>query len=169
MAHIFAEVKEGKIPDIYIQDFSKLEPYEKEIKQWFGEGIGFIPYVGIHVRRGDYVGNSFYCQLWDIDYYEKAIALFPAHKKFLVFSDDLKWCKEKFKDEKFQVIEGGTELEDFNMLASCESQICANSSFSIWAAYLNQHWGKTVVAPSNERWFTDKQPRVVLPKTWIRI
>lgn len=167
-AYIYSQFKDGNIPDIYVQDFSLFEKYEGDIKKLYGDGIGFLPYVSIHVRRGDYVDNPFYVDLLKTDYYKRAIALFPD-KNFLVFSDDPEYCKtlEMFKGDNFQVMEDGNELEDFNQMASCENNICANSSFSIWAAYLNPAWNKQVIVP--KEWFTDKIERVKLPQEWTRI
>lgn len=172
MAYIYAEFRKGNVPDIYIQDFNYFKDYEEEIKKLYGEGIGYIPYVSIHVRRGSnpinseepkYSENPFYIDLTKTDYYERAIALFPT-KKFLVFSDDIEWCKEKWgNNPKFQIMEG-TELEDFNIMSSCESHIIANSSFSWWSAFVSPNLGKTVVAP--KEWFADGIKRVTFPDSW---
>lgn len=167
-AFIYALVRDGVIPDVYLQDEKYFKKYEDEIKQRYGDGIGFLPRVGVHVRRGDYVNNPFYVDLCATDYYERAMALFPG-RQFAVFSDDTKFCKERFKGENIKVVEGGTELEDFNMLASCESIICANSSFSWWAAYLCPNPAKKIVAPSVKNWYTDAQERTVCPSQWIRL
>ncbi len=165
-AYLYAQMKEGIIPDIYVQDYKYFEKYEYDVKKLYSEGIGFLNTVGIHVRRGDYVDNPFYIDLSKTDYYEKAIALFP-HKNFLVFSDDPEWCKTKFTENNFQVMEDGTELEDFNMLASCSDIIMANSSYSWWAAYLCPNPGKTIIAPKD--WFSDGITRVNLPPEWKQI
>lgn len=170
LAYIYAQAKHGHIPDIYVQDYRHFEPYIEDLKQWWGEDIGFLPYVSIHVRRGDYVNNSFYVDLTETDYYEQAMALFP-HKNFLVFSDDPVFCKTLplFQAKNVQVMEGGTELDDFNMQSSCESNIIANSSYSYWCAILNPNPGKTVVAPSVTNWYRDGVERTICPPEWKRI
>lgn len=167
-AYLYAQARDGVIPDVYVQDPKYFSKYADELRVLFGEGIGFLPYVGIHVRRGDYVNNPFYVDLSKTDYYERAIEMFPD-KNFLVFSDDPEFCKKKFKGKKFQVMEGMTELEDFNMLASCEAQIIANSSFSWWAAFVNPNPVKVVVAPSVENWYADGKERTLCLKEWKRI
>ncbi len=121
--------------------------------------------VGIHVRRGDYVGNPFYVDLSETDYYERAIEQFPPETEFLVFSDDTDFAEEFFPE--FEVFNGQDELEDLNMMASCSmGNIIANSSFSWWAAYLNPHGGK-VVAP--KAWHPDGVERTKCPDNWMRI
>lgn len=174
-AALYAYAKDLGV-DFYFQDEKHFKKYEEDIKTLFGSDIGFLPYVSIHVRRGSnpinpsepkYSENPFYVKVCETDYYEKAIAMFP-NDKFLVFSDDPDWCKIKWGDDnRFQIMEGGSELEDFNMMSSCKSNIITNSTFSWWAAWLNPNYGKTVVAP--KMWFTDGIQRTKLPKEWIQI
>lgn len=167
MAYIYAQMKKGIVKDIYCQDFTLFEEYKDEIKQWFGEGIGYLPYVAIHVRRGDYVGNSFYCQLWETGYYIDAINQFP-NRKFIIFSDDIKFCKIYFEGDKFAFDDSKDEIEAFNKMASCDGHIIANSSFSSWAAYLSSSKGK-IIAPTIDKWYADGVDRITLPKHWIRV
>ena len=177
IAYLYARVKDGTIPDWYLQGPEYFKGYEEEIKQLFGEGIGYLTQVGVHIRRAGnpinpdepkYSENSFYVNLSETDYYERAMALFPEDN-FLVFSDDPDWCKEKFKNNsRVQVMEKGNEVDDFNLLASCKDIIMANSSFSWWAAYLNPNEGKRIIAP--KQWYADgSQTRTKLPPQWERI
>jgi|SRR3990167_713058 len=175
-AFLYAESRRRGM-DFYFQDPKFFEGYEEEIKQLFGEGIGYLSQVGVHVRRGanpinpdesKYSENPFYVNLADdTDYYERAMALFPEDN-FLVFSDDPSWAKEKFKDNpRVQVMDKGDEVEDLNLYASCHSQIIANSSWSFWGAYLNPNEAKKVIAPL--KWFSDGVDRVGFPPSWQRI
>lgn len=168
-AFIYACMRKHEIPDIYVQDEAYFAPFAEELKQRFGEGVGFMPnYVSIHVRRGDYVNNSFHWDLSETDYYEKAMVLFPD-KQFIVFSDDIAWCKQQdiFKDCAFS--ENEDEVTDFNIMASCESNIIANSTFSWWAAYINPCPAKKIVAPREDTWFRDGIIRIKMPPTWVQI
>ena len=162
-AYLHAQARKGLILDIYVQDPKYFEEYKDEIKLIFGQDIELIDQVAIHVRRGDYVNNPFYVDLMTTDYYEKAMELFP-NEGFLVFSDDIEWCKKQdiFKGCEFS--EGRTEVEDMNLMAGCKGVIIANSSFSWWGAYLSS--GK-VIAPL--MWYADGVERTKLPKTWITI
>ncbi len=168
-AYMYSQMRDGVIPDVYVQDNRYFDKYSDEIRQLYGRDIGFLDFVGVHIRRGDYVGNPFHVSMSDTDYYKRAMDMFPS-RKFLVFSDDTAWCKEYFKDNvDVQVMEGGTELEDFNMLASCSDVIMANSSFSWWAAYLCPNPAKTVVLPKLDTWFHDNVIRVGVPDSWKQI
>lgn len=175
-AYLYCEAKRNSIPDFYVQDEKYFEKYAEDIKKLFGDGIGYLDQVGVHVRRANnplnpnepkYSENPFYINLSKTDYYERAMTLFPKDD-FLVFSDDPDWCKEKFKDNKrVQVMERGDEIEDFNLLASCKSQIIANSSFSWWAAWLNPNPSKEIIAP--KQWYSDGVERTKIPESWKRI
>lgn len=163
IAYIYAQWKKGFIPDIYAQDEEHFRDYGDEIKQLFGQGITPINQVAIHVRRGDYVNNPFYVDLTNTTYYDEAIKQFPE-EQFLVFSDDIGWCREYFKDYDFDYCEEEDPVKALNLMAGCKAVIMANSSFSWWAAYLSK--GK-VIAPS--AWYTDGIERTMTLDKWIII
>lgn len=180
-AYIYAQMKRGEIPDIFLQDPKYFEEYADEIKALFSDGIGYLPYVAMHVRRGKnpinpdepaYSENPFYVDLMKTKYYADAIDQFPR-RKFLIFSDDMEFAKANFQGEIFGYDESETDLEAFNKFASCESHIIANSSWSYWGAYLSpKHKGieKKVIAPSVEHWYSDhNETRTVCPPEWVRL
>lgn len=151
--------------DYYFQDPELFEHHADKIKALYRGDIPMkTSMVAIHVRRGDYVDNDFYVDLTNTNYYQDAMPEFPD-AKFLVFSDDINWCKEQaiFKDCEFS--EGNDEIADMNLMASCEGHIIANSSYSWWGAYISPYT-KKVVYPS--RWYTDGMTRTKCPKEWIK-
>lgn len=165
-AYIYAQMKRGEIPDIYVQDPKYFDDYRHDIRQLYGTDIVKKDYVAIHVRRGDYVNNPFYVDLSKTDYYEKAMAEFPD-EKFMVFSDDISWCVHNFKENGNKVsyyVPMISELDDFNKIAGCKGIIMANSSFSWWAAYLSD--GK-VIAP--KAWYSDGIERTKCLPEWKRL
>lgn len=104
----------------------------------------------IHVRRGDYLKlNKFYA-LPTMKYYKKAIGKFE-NTQFLVFSDDIEWCKQNFEGENFIFIEGEKDVVDLILMTRCKNNIMANSSFSWWGAWLNPNKDKKVICPG--RWY----------------
>lgn len=133
--------------------------------------------VAVHIRRGDYVNNAktkkdhFVC---DLNYYERAIDLMQSKLpglKLFVFSDDISWAKANIKAEKTVFVSqpGMEDYEELILMSLCRHAIIANSSFSFWAAWLNQNDDKIIIAPKvwNRRY--DKQYLSLLPKNWIRI
>lgn len=107
----------------------------------------------IHVRRGDYVNNPFYAQL-GMDYYNKAMDHIKKHTDttlFMIFSDDIPWCKTMFVGDQFEFVEGNKDIEDLFLMSFCDHNVISNSSFSWWGSWLNNHEGKIIVAPKD--WF----------------
>lgn len=102
--------------------------------------------VSIHVRRGDYIGNPYH-PIISMDYINEAKTYFPM-KKFIVFSDDIDWCKKNNIGDYYSNMNNHIDL--YNM-SQCVGAIIANSSFSWWGSYLGVE--KTTIAP--KKWFGD--------------
>ncbi len=156
LAYIYAQAREGNIPDIYLQDIKYFDKYRTELQEMFKQEGEPLDYVSIHVRRGTnpsvptepkYSDNPFYTQL-DMDYYKKAMEHFPG-ENFMIFSDDREWAREHFKENLLSPAINN-DTEDFNWMARCKGHVIANSSYSWWAAYLS---GNKTVAPAN--WFAN--------------
>lgn len=164
-AFLYSQVKDKLIPDIYVQSPEHFSNCDKEIKALFSQNARPIDQVAIHVRRGDYVNNPFYVDLSETTYYDDAIKQFP-NSRFLVFSDDVKFCKQFFQGDEFEFSEGNSDVEDMTLMQGCKGHIIANSSFSWWGAY-SSPYTKKVVAP--KAWYADGIERTTCPDNWIRI
>ena len=105
--------------------------------------------VALHIRRTDYITNPNHTCL-GMDYYEKALKLFP-NETVLIFSDDPQWCQkqELFSDDRFLVSDNDDAYIDLCLMTMCKKHIIANSSFSWWGAWLAD--SDKVVAPKG--WF----------------
>ena len=157
--------------DYYCQDEMWFKSNAETIKQMFRQGNPFNPIdkVAIHVRRGDYLKpphNSFHTDLTSTDYYEKAIKEFP-NDDFLVFSDDIEWCKSHLNGSGFYYYEGHDEIDDLNLMMRCKGHIVANSTYSWWGAYLSSQ--NHVVCPPEEKCFKDGIIRMKFPEKWQRL
>ncbi len=122
----------------------------------------------IHIRRGDYLDKPNIHPTCTLDYYYSAINMFDDDKKFLVFSDDLDWCKKNFQNDKFVLINDNLDYIDLYLMSMCSSAIISNSSFSWWGAYLIKESNKKIIAPKN--WFGDTvkaNTKDLIPKDWI--
>jgi hypothetical protein len=127
----------------------------------------------VHIRRGDYLiqQNSF--PVLDLDYYIKSIKLVESKckvEKFIVFSDDIDWCKKNLTGN-FHFVEGLLDIEDMFLMSMCSHHIIANSSFSWWGAWLGNNPHKVVVAPSI--WFgpglKQHDTSDIIPPSWNKI
>jgi len=123
--------------------------------------------ISLHVRRGDYVGSIVHPEL-SIKYYEEALTHLPEHMQVLVFSDDLKWCRENFIGEKYVFIDEIDYISIY-LMAKMKHHIIANSSFSWWGAWLSEHDDKKIIAPKN--WFgaNTEYDGDLIPDNWVRI
>ena len=138
--------------------------------------------VSIHIRRGDYMQASTASVhgLLDESYYRKALALMEASLggnpfDLFVFSDDLDQAAQVLDfvpPARIHYVRSDPERpwEDMALMARCQHQIIANSSFSWWGAWLNKSPGKTVIAP--RRWFAPAALRErntcdLYPAGWI--
>ena len=99
--------------------------------------------VSIHVRRGDYMKCPEGFPFVGEDYLRRAVALFGEGRRFMVFSDDIPWCKRFFRGGQFAFSEGRSPLEDLYGIARCMDHISSNSTFSWWGAFLGPG-GRTV-------------------------
>lgn len=162
--------------EMHMQSERYFKHRSSTIRWWFGMDIPPMKAktVSIHVRRGDYlnpVQKAFHGAL-GIEYYREAMKLFPGCR-FIVFSDDIPWCRENFTGDEFSFSEGKDEISDMNEMASCEHHIIANSSYSWWAAWIPDNEGKKVVCP--ECWYNggeaeNRAKRITeCPPEWIRM
>lgn len=162
----------------YFQSYKYFESFEDQIRNEFifkpeimekckNNLLKFVNPISLHIRRGDYVNHP---NFWTVtaEYLAEALEALPkGNYSYLVFSDDIDWCKQIF-NEDFYFMEGNSKFEDLCLMSLCKHNIISNSSYSWWAAWLNSNISKTVIAPKN--WFTDPKPLCDLyPKTWTII
>lgn len=162
----------------FFQSLRHFDNAEPEVKQAFRLNINPIDKVSIHIRRGDYLAtNQQTFAPIDMNYLNQAINIFKGYGKadFIIFSDDIQWCKENLTDPdcKFTFSEGQNEFNDLSLMASCTDHIIANSTFSWVGAYLGHNENKVVVTPHNEapNWFAHSKMNTthLLPESWMKI
>lgn len=103
--------------------------------------------TSIHVRRGDTLAPDNLMRVLPPDYYDRAIERFPDTEVFVVFSDDIPWCRDRFRGPRFHFISGEENFVDMCTMSLCGNHIIPNSTFSWWGAWLNPDPDKRVVAP----------------------
>lgn len=105
--------------------------------------------VSIHVRRGDYANNpstTAFHGLCSTQWYLNAAKKMQGmvdEPHFFIFSDDYEWAKDNIiPDAPYTHIKpspDGQEAQDLILMSRCQHNIISNSSFSWWAAWLNQN------------------------------
>ena len=106
------------------------------------------PVIALHLRRGDYVGNSNYVNLTPTYYLSALEKQFPdwRNDNLLIFSDNQDYARLHFGCFANAFFAGGSEVEDLCLMSQCQRFITANSSYSWWGAWLSG--SKEVVRPS---------------------
>lgn len=131
--------------------------------------------VSVHIRRGDYLSPEIIARMGNIctlDYYQKAIQLVKtkiSQPNFFVFSDDIEWARENFKEDYIHFIDwnkGKDSFFDMYLMAQCKAHIIANSSFSYWGAYLSEE-NLLTIYPS--RWYNDRTSPDIFLDSWLPV
>jgi len=165
------------IRSLLLQEITLKEEYVSSANKELTTQIRSTISVAVHVRRGDYVASQIINQqfgLCSLSYYNDAMRLMKEKLElpvFYIFSDDIDWCKQHLDSLgcPMHFIFGNPDFEDLILMSTCNHQIVANSSFSWWAAWLNQSIDKQIIAP--KQWFLDPalDTSEVVPSEWIRL
>jgi hypothetical protein len=171
----------------YFQSYKYIDPVKKELRDLF-EGdpwlvsetdkayakLGLLPdepTVAVHVRRGDYLLYPRKHPVQDVAYYRTAMDIVNkgGRCRAVVFSDDIAWCKQHLGIPRAVYSEGNPAIVDMMLMMRMHHNIIANSSFSWFGAYLNDHEDKVVVAP--RKWFGPDGPRQhdLIPPEWVSV
>lgn len=137
--------------------------------------------IAAHIRHGDYLSeryNSMYC-VADADYYACAIKL--ARKELddsdapvYFFSDDIQWCRETFSQlNNVHFVDheiSDSQYVDLELMKNAKVNINANSTFSWWAAWLNQRENHKTYVPFD--WYKDpklneRAKKAIIPTEWV--
>lgn len=133
--------------------------------------------VSVHIRRGDYTdpsktGNLF--PSYGEDYALAALRRIEDARgpgRCFIFSDDIAWASQNIRPGPDTVyVDHGMDAPwiDLELMRRCRHNIITNSSFSWWAAFLNDHPEKLVVSP--RIWRNDQpEAREMILESWIAL
>ena len=110
--------------------------------------------VSLHIRRTDYnrtqnnvcLTDAFYKQA--LESMQREIGDFAL----FIFTDDKDFVRENFHFHEYTIVEGLSDLEEFDLMQKCQNHIIANSTYSWWGAYLAEDKGGIVYAPVSDIW-----------------
>ena len=119
-------------------------------------GMKNITYVGVHVRRTDYIGylkRKFNATPVKPNYFLRQMNVFRNKYKpimFVVVSDDTKWCERELRGDDFVVIKTNSPAHDLAIMLACNHSIIDYGTYGMWGGYiirrgyicvqLNQWW-----------------------------
>lgn len=154
-SEIFFEEYKDELLEMFVPDDE--EAMEKETAEFLRQ-IEETESICVHVRRRDFASNE--ARRLPESYYIEAMTMMEeklfSTGTFFIFSDDITTVAEDFKkiinvDKKHDVVFVSnvkfSRFHDLFLLTKCKHLIMSNSTFSWWAAYLNRHKDKIVIAP----------------------
>lgn len=189
---IVPEFFEIDVSNIYMDGYYQSEKYFKEYKEDLSEQftpnypseeeyenvltkIANCEAVAVHVRRGDFLraqndSNPNHYLLGE-QYYHNALKYVNEKLQdpmFFWFSDDIDWVKYNFGvQENFRFVSLHTKYADIDemmLMKNCKHIIAANSTFSWWASWLNEHEDTMHICPAKRYGNLH-----MIPDGWIKI
>lgn len=132
--------------------FDPSEEIITDLYSKYSEIIDHPSSVSIHVRtlKGEEKAKG-RRPLYGPKYIGLAMENFSADSLYVVFSDDINWCKQHLGhlSSNMVFIEDEPYYNDFYLMSLCKHNIVSNSTFSWWAAYLNKNKRKKIIAPKD--------------------
>ena len=129
--------------------------------------------VSLHIRHGDYLKLQDRYEIPSLKYYTSAIEYFQKRFKkvhFFCFSDDIEWCRKHIDISNIDFIDWNTGADsyvDMQLMSRCKHNIIANSTFSMWAAWLNTYENKIVIRPKSVFVDVENEKKDMWPKEWV--
>jgi hypothetical protein len=168
----FNHVREDVLNLIDIKD-----EYKNYLKEKYSDLLNKKS-CSLHVRRGDYF-TARELKVIDINYYKSAIKNFDNDTLFVIFSDDVEWCKNNFDFiENKTFIQENNDILELYLMSYFKNNIIANSTYSWWGAWLGND-NKVIMPNPKINWFSDiyyeEMERYgpdydsLIPKNWIVI
>lgn len=128
--------------------------------------------ISIHVQTRSHVENEMYYRILSPNYYKKATEHFSSDHTFLIFSDDIDYCKEsQMFDHLSRVyyVESNNDIYDLFLMTKCTHHILSNSDYALWCAYLDNN-AKTIIVP--DKWLyseNDAPYSKLIHDDWIQM
>lgn len=151
-----------EIDDIIIRELSPKAPLLEQNRDLF-DIICNRESVCISIKRRSVevaeISSTYY---YDINYFYNAVKYIKERVKdpvWIIFSDNIQWCKDNFKidGEVLYETDGNTVGEKIRLMSACKHFIIHNSTFSWWVQHLSGNKDKIVISPV--RWMLrDDQP-----------
>lgn len=178
------EIYVRPIRSILIEQFTPKEKLSQCAENYLKK-IKSTNSVSIHIRRGDYLELEHFFRIIPIDYYKEAVIEISKTVQdpvFYIFSNDLNWVKDNLDFVKNPIFvdmsacenySGLADIEEYEIMKHCKHNIIGNSSFSWWAAYLNENENKMVFTP--KKWFNDQfyqsslEKYSIFPDSWVTL
>lgn len=145
------------------------------------------PTIGIGIRRGDFINHHCFYQIPESWYEDTLKKHFPNYEDYnvIIFSDDIDWCKNYYKDKPFYFADPNNThthadnfkhyhnnpMEQFILGVLCDNFIGGSSTFSWWQMWYVKnfnngkviHSGKNLIGGCSHQFFNPDY----YPEQWI--
>jgi hypothetical protein len=171
---------------ITISRFINIEHKRNEVQRKINKNPEyFVNTVSLHFRIGDYKNKEEYHPILSKEYYKSAlqhiqtkhpetpftIIFFFEEKDTKDVTTKIEYLSGCFPGYKFiRADKGLADWEEMLLMSCCQHNIIANSSFSWWAAYINDNVNKIVCYPP--QWFgpaASHNTKDLCPPEWFKI
>ena len=137
--------------------------------------------VSVHIRRGDYIkpeNQELFGGICTEQYYNKAIELVKEkidNPRFYIFCDDTEYVRAHITESNVCIVDwntGRNSIYDMYLMSRCRANICANSTFSVWASKLNSREDRIRIRPErldNAVVQGEEEIKALLDNQWILI
>lgn len=165
--------------EVVLQDKLRFPEPVDERNRKLAEEMRSTDSISIHVRRGDYLlpeNQKVFGNICTEAYYKSAVSEMKkrcAMPVFYIFCEDSDYIKEHVKNTDVRIVDwnkGRDSIFDMYLMSCCKGNICANSTFSIWAAKLNTRTDKLRIRPEvldNGVKQDEEEIRVLKQNGWI--
>jgi hypothetical protein len=131
--------------------------YQKQFRNEYKEILDKSKILVIHIRRTDYLSHGIGKNLGQddlslpFDFYKKSLSLIENLEQYKIFviGDDIEFSRINFSYLENVCFPNNHIIIDFQLIMNADIAIISNSTFSWWAAYLNQKKNKRIIAPKN--------------------
>lgn len=131
--------------------------------------------IFIHVRRGDYVLESYLGHKGinlPKSYFEKAIIEISKNIEnpfFIFLSDDICFVESSFQHIKNKIVSKSDMATDLSIMSFAEYGIASNSSFSWWGAYMMKNRKKVIFPKYWYGWKSKVQSHIDIQPSWADV
>lgn len=162
------------------QELKKLFAIKKEYKNEFANSNKKLNlgnnYISVHIRLKDYkTFGPDYLNGPDLSlpfsYYHRLLSDYKnTDRKIVIMSDEPQLVKKEFAYLNNAIYSEESPIVDFQIIQHAEICINANSTFSWWAAWLNDRKDKKVFVPNYFLGFKVKKefPINIIPEGWSK-
>lgn len=140
--------------------------------------------ISIHFRLGDYKSKQHFHPIMPLSYYNTSlkhicdtipgkhftVLYFCEEEDLLTVDKNIQYLQKQFNNIQFKKCDNHLmDWQQMILMSCCHHNIIANSSFSWWGAYFNEHADKIVCYPS--LWFNSSTHNIkdLCPSTWSKI